>query len=216
MSVSDEQRDKIIKASEGQFTREEVDNFLNISNNIANAAVLGYLIKVLTTDVAKENKSKTVSLVHDIEKLKYKKKTGYMSCNLLPQLNLNLGMVLCKSNYSFELNAPDDKTFMQDLADNIDKLLKITDAFWQQFSENNPTIISRAKELKPNINFDVLALDRIAMTKMFVMKPVEDKSDEEKVEQPTVAKKLIPATCNFRIAVFPCWVDSQGRPFIKK
>jgi hypothetical protein len=202
-SLTPEQKDAIVSASNGEFSTGEVENFLNMADNIANAAVLNYLVKVLSTDVAKHEQNTAKSIIHDVEKLKYKKKTGYMSCNLMPQLSLNLGMTVCKNNYSFELNAPNDSRFLEDLAHNIDVLLKITDAFWKQFCENNTKLIDRIKLLKPAINFDVLALDRIAMTKMFTLKE-------------SVDGKLSPATCNYRVCVFPCWVDAQGRPFIKK
>jgi hypothetical protein len=193
--------DTLVEETGGKFSRDEIENFVNVSNNIANSAVLSYLIKVLTTDVLKENKQKTISLVHEIEKLKYKKKTGYMSCSLYPQLSLNLGMVLCKSDYTFTLNAPDSNEFLQDLADNIEKLVRITAAFWRQFYEDHPGIINQSKKLKPDINFDALAFDSVTKTMIFALADVE---------------KLTPVTCNWRIGVFPCWVDGQGRPFIKK
>lgn len=232
-SLSREQKEAIVSASNGEFSTGEVENFLNMADNIANAAVLNYLIKVLSTDIAKSDQGTAKSIIRDVEKLKYKKKTGYMSCNLFPQLSLNLGMTLAKHDYSFSLNAPDDNRFLEDLAHNIDVLLKITDAFWKQFCENNTKLIDRIKLLKPAINFDVLAFDRIAMAKIFTMKNVETETDEIKTNDKSIktddksiktaddkpkpkSKSLIPAPCNFKIVVFPCWVDGQGRPFIKK
>lgn len=176
------------------FTDDEVTKFITMGKQLASKSVLSAVICILREGPEKgKDAGESTRLIKKIEKLMPYDYSGFVQCafNETPLL-LNISLSLVARDYRTDVNVPHE-SYANDLFGKYDFLKNIAAAYWKQFNEEQPELMKRVADYRPDIDFSNLIVDENNPTTLFF--------DPE---------------CKMRLGIFCYYVDQHGRPFYKR
>jgi hypothetical protein len=197
MSNSKQTIDEIKKAAGDKFSSREIDDFLNMASKLSSKAILTAVVCIITEGIERGLDAKEGNrLAGRIREIMPYKEAGYTCIELnLPdlKLNLNISLSLVDVGYKTEIDVPPNKEFINDLCKQYVFTKQTACAYWKQFCQEQPEIIQRLREYRPDVDFSELVIDPTNDTTMYF--------DPE---------------CKKRVGIFCYYTDRQGKPFYKK
>lgn len=190
--MSDDKINEIKQRLKDQFSRDEVDQFINIGKKMAGKAVLHAIIAVLEEGPARGRGdcARIVKKVRDRIPFNY---CGFLQCSFaeIPHL-LNVSLSIVDRAYKTDIDIP-HAGYATDLFAKYDYLKQIAIAYWRQFAEEHADVYKQICEYRADIDFTNLVIDPANPTTMY----------------------FDPA-CARRVGIFCYYVDANGQPFYKR
>jgi hypothetical protein len=150
------------------FSKEEVDQFINMGKHVASKAVITAVIECVK-DGPTLGKSKPES-----DRL-VKKLTAKIPCNFITpfkceyeetKIVLFVSLSIVPHDFRTTVDLP-SLAYAQDLYGKYDALKRIAGAYWRQWVEENPVLFKRLCAYRDDVDFSMLTVDSANPTTMY-------------------------------------------------
>lgn len=182
------------RAAKDGYSEDEIAKFITMGKQLAGKTVLSALIYILKEGPIKGfDASSADKLIKKVEKKFPYNYCGFVQCVFKETtFLLNICLSLVDKNYRAEIDIPNG-SYARDLFTKYDFLKKTAIAYWRQFCEENPKLLGKICDYRPDVDFSELTIDKDNPTTLYF--------DSE---------------CAKRIGIFAYYVDANGQPFYKR
>lgn len=198
--VADEKLEELKAKAAEKFSKKEIDDFMNMGRKLASKPVLSALKEVIMAktpngdDPVDTEEAKKICA--KIDKLMPYNYCGYVSIGFKPSEfmgTLNISLSIVPRDYKTEIDIP-STDYAKDLFEQYDFLRKTAVAFWHTWMEENPDLLRRIADYRPDVDFSKLQVD----------------------PESHYSTLFWDAATSKRVGIFCYYVDAHGRPYYKK